>query len=217
MSNSKRHIAQEQQSNDGKPVEELKTTKSYASLKNWGHDPIKNRQVSSKNNEGRDDANEANHGGHPQRRSKRKRAMQNENHDKRQQRKFKSSKIDETESGESSNEEEYEGNVQDHREDRSYKSKSGHPKNKSEKGLEPGDKVTWNWGQGQPEGKVLDVKPKTYANLCSKTWLYANTASTSITTKRGSKVSRKGDAEDPAVVLDTGKSKAIKLNHEINK
>lgn len=37
-----------------------------------------------------------------------------------------------------------------------------------------------------------------------------------ITTKRGNEVSRDGDAEDPAVILDTGKSKAIKSAHELN-
>lgn len=40
--------------------------------------------------------------------------------------------------------------------------------------------------------------------------------STTITTKNGNKVSRKGDEEDPAVVLDTGKNKAIKKAHELN-
>jgi hypothetical protein len=40
--------------------------------------------------------------------------------------------------------------------------------------------------------------------------------STTITTKNGNEVSRKGDEEDPAVVLDTGKNKAIKKAHELN-
>lgn len=39
---------------------------------------------------------------------------------------------------------------------------------------------------------------------------------TSIETKRGNEVTRDGNPEDPAVVLDTGKSKAIKSNHELN-
>lgn len=39
---------------------------------------------------------------------------------------------------------------------------------------------------------------------------------TSIETKNGNEVSRDGDPEDPAVVLDTGKSKAIKSAHELN-
>lgn len=37
-----------------------------------------------------------------------------------------------------------------------------------------------------------------------------------IETKNGNKVSRDGDEKDPAVVLDTGKSKAIKSAHELN-
>merc|ERR1711988_2008275 len=68
------------------------------------------------------------------------------------------------------------------------------------KGPKPGETVSWNWGNGNPEGKVLDVKAD----------------KTSITTKRGNGVTRDGDPEDPAVVLDTGKSKAIKSNHELN-
>ena len=40
--------------------------------------------------------------------------------------------------------------------------------------------------------------------------------STTITTKKGNKVTRKGDPEDPAVVLDAGSSKAIKSAHELN-
>ena len=39
---------------------------------------------------------------------------------------------------------------------------------------------------------------------------------TSITTNRGNEVSKNGTADDPAVVLDTGKSKAVKLAHELN-
>lgn len=39
---------------------------------------------------------------------------------------------------------------------------------------------------------------------------------TTITTTKGNQVSRKGKPEDPAVVLDTGGSKAIKLSHELD-
>jgi hypothetical protein len=39
---------------------------------------------------------------------------------------------------------------------------------------------------------------------------------TSIKTKKGNEVTRKGDEEDPAVVIDTGKNKAIKKSHELN-
>lgn len=38
---------------------------------------------------------------------------------------------------------------------------------------------------------------------------------TSIKTKKGNEVTRKGDEEDPAVVIDTGKNKAIKKSHEL--
>lgn len=39
---------------------------------------------------------------------------------------------------------------------------------------------------------------------------------TTVQTKKGSNVTRKGDKEDPAVVLDTGKTDAVKLSHELN-
>ncbi|WKT49245.1 Hypervirulence associated protein, TUDOR domain [Fusarium oxysporum f. sp. vasinfectum] len=115
VSYCKRHLAQETKANNDKSPEEVKKTKSYASLKNWGHDFLK--------------------------------AQGKEN---------------------------------------------GRPKK--------GETVSWNWGQGQPKGKVLDVKAE----------------DTTITTKNGNEVSRKGDEEDPAVVLDTGKNKAIKKAHELN-
>lgn len=37
-----------------------------------------------------------------------------------------------------------------------------------------------------------------------------------ITTKRDSQVSRNGAKDDPAVIIDTGKSKVIKLSHELD-
>lgn len=39
---------------------------------------------------------------------------------------------------------------------------------------------------------------------------------TTIETKRGNEVTRDGNPDDPAVVLDTGKSKVIKSSHELN-
>ena len=38
-------------------------------------------------------------------------------------------------------------------------------KETSKKGPKPGDTVSWNWGGGQPEGKVLDVKEKEWVIL----------------------------------------------------
>ncbi|KAF7555950.1 hypothetical protein G7Z17_g1784 [Cylindrodendrum hubeiense] len=69
-----------------------------------------------------------------------------------------------------------------------------------DKGPSEGDIVSWTWGSGHPEGEVIDVKGH----------------KTTITTKRGNKVSRNGKDDDPAVVIDTGKSKAIKLAHELD-
>lgn len=47
-------------------------------------------------------------------------------------------------------------------------------------------------------------------------WCNADCDRTTVTTKRGNEVSRHGDPDDPAVVLDTGKSKAVKANHELD-
>ncbi|TNY21962.1 hypothetical protein DMC30DRAFT_174316 [Rhodotorula diobovata] len=74
--------------------------------------------------------------------------------------------------------------------------------------LEKGDKVSWNYGGGQPTGTVEAVVPE----------------HDTIETKGGKEVSRNGTAEDPAVELkaDTGVrhgplvNKAIKLAHELN-
>ncbi|KAK8912441.1 hypothetical protein VCV18_012403 [Metarhizium anisopliae] len=75
-------------------------------------------------------------------------------------------------------------------------------KNGSSDKKEPkkGDTVSWEWGQGQPEGTVKQVKHE----------------KASVTTKKGNTVSRDGTEEDPAVVIDAGSSKAVKLNHELN-
>lgn len=71
---------------------------------------------------------------------------------------------------------------------------------KASAGPSKGDTVSWPWGGGHPKGKVLDVKQD----------------AATITTKNGNKVSRNGSSEDPAVVLDAGRSKAIKLSHELD-
>lgn len=44
----KRHLAQEEQSLKNKTESEAKKTKSYISLKNWGHDPLKKGGVDKK-------------------------------------------------------------------------------------------------------------------------------------------------------------------------
>ena len=42
VSYNKRHLAQEEKMKETKSKEELEQTKSVKSLRNWGHDPLKN-------------------------------------------------------------------------------------------------------------------------------------------------------------------------------
>ncbi|KAH8896300.1 hypothetical protein GQ53DRAFT_761233 [Thozetella sp. PMI_491] len=55
-------------------------------------------------------------------------------------------------------------------------------------------------GGGHPEGKVLEAKEE----------------KTTIMTKKGNQVSRKGKPADPTVVVDAGSSKATKLGNELD-
>ena len=61
--------------------------------------------------------------------------------------------------------------------------------------LSKGEKVHWNWGGGQPGGKVQEVVE----------------GEATTTTKNGNEIKKKGDEENPAVVIkaDSG-SNAIK-------
>lgn len=245
-------MAQESAGNENKSTEELKKTKSYASLKNWGHDILK------KENGKADDSGEAEAGDKRSRQDGPTGENKARKTEKASSAKDEKNERDEGEDGEDGedgeggeggeddeetgegddDEEEDEDADADEEDDddenggqeggggrktRSKTSKGangqknnkktksnendekddkkGNSSNKSKNGEpEPGDTVSWNWGQGQPEGKVLDVKHD----------------KASVKTKRGNEVSRDGSDKDPAVVLDTGKSKAIKLNHELN-
>ncbi|CAD6890673.1 unnamed protein product [Tilletia controversa] len=67
--------------------------------------------------------------------------------------------------------------------------------------LKEGDEVSWKWGSGHPKGEVKDVVDD----------------EASITTKRGKEVTRKGDEENPAVILKASSgSDAIKLASELD-
>lgn len=232
----KRHLAQEEKSNNEKSAEEVKKTKSYASLKNWGHDPLKAR------GEGGDDNDDE---GEEQAGDKRKKGSQaqggaNKKRETRSAQKKQNGDDDDEEEeedeAEDDGDEEEEEEEEDDKENEQKAKKSNGAKNngqskakkdenkedgnqeeedddgddgddggddsgaKPKKGPKKGDTVSWKWGSGNPQGKVLDVKGE----------------KTTIKTKRGNEVSRDGDPEDPAVVLDTGKSKAIKSNHELN-
>ncbi|KAL6400097.1 hypothetical protein AUP68_15789 [Ilyonectria robusta] len=240
----KRHLAQEAAGTNEKSTEEVKKTKSYASLKNWGHDVLKARDKAEKGDDKDDDAAEDGAQAGDKRKASRgqqgstkKRETwqgkgvttgEEEEHNVGDSDSDGDEDVELVEEHESSAEENDEGEdegeeVDDQNDDNRKAARKNEPKkqeqskssqernetkatsgdktsSKATKGPEKGETVSWKWGSGQPEGKVLDVKGE----------------DTSITTKNGNQVSRKGTKEDPAVILDTGKSKAIKLNHELN-
>ncbi|KAH7368809.1 DNA-binding protein, partial [Plectosphaerella cucumerina] len=201
----KRHLAQESKGNSEKSEEEVKKTKSYASLKNWGHDFLKAQgetkgadkedateekaAAEDEDAEGEDDSAKTGE-------KRKKTGEENGSSKKRETRQGEgaAAKDDddkaEAKNGESKEEAEEEVSEEDPDED------EGDAKTK---GPKKGDTVSWKWGSGNPEGEVLDVKGE----------------KTTITTKRGNEVTRDGKPEDPAVVIDTGKSKAIKSAHEL--
>ncbi|KAM0372226.1 hypothetical protein ACHAO7_005263 [Fusarium culmorum] len=229
-----RHLAQETKSNNDKSPEEVKKTKSYASLKNWGHDFLKaqgkengsNKKQEEKKEEEEeadDDAEEEQDGDDEKQTGEKRRATRSQagSNKKRETRKGESTKSNDEDEEEEEDDAEEEGDDADEKPQKKQSNgkKSNGASKKSEEaeddekddeeggddsgaknGPKKGETVSWNWGEGQPKGKVLDVKAE----------------ETSITTKNGNTVSRKGDEEDPAVVLDTGKNKAIKKAHELN-
>ncbi|WYZ38321.1 hypothetical protein EsH8_III_000235 [Colletotrichum jinshuiense] len=241
----KRHLAQESKGNNDKSPEEVKKTKSYASLKNWGHDFLKaqgktagaekkHNGHSSKKDIGNEEDAEANESQEKNGSSKdevneeeeidevgdgeeeeeeeeeveektgdkRKNAdKENGSNKKRQTRQSEGSttkKTGENAGGASDQEENGNEDMEEDDEDGGDKENGGGKEIKN--GPKEGDTVSWNWGNGHPEGKVLEVKGE----------------KTTIETKRGNEVTRDGNPDDPAVVLDTGKSKVIKSNHELN-
>ncbi|KAH6691400.1 DNA-binding protein [Plectosphaerella plurivora] len=161
----KRHLAQEAKGNSEKSEEEVKKTKSYASLKNWGHDFLKaqgetkgadkeeatEKEEEKEDAEGEDDSAKTG--------DKRKKTGDENG----------SSKKRETRQGEGAA-------TKDDKEDKA-EAKNGDDKEEAEeeevseedpdeddgdgdvnKGPKKGDTVSWKWGNGNPEGKVLDVK-----------------------------------------------------------
>jgi len=61
--------------------------------------------------------------------------------------------------------------------------------------LSKGDQVSWNWGSGNPKGKVQEVVE----------------GEATTTTKNGNEIKAKGDEENPAVVIKANSgSNAIK-------
>ncbi|KAK6220963.1 DNA-binding protein [Colletotrichum tabaci] len=213
----KRHLAQETKSNSEKSPEEVKKTKSYASLKNWGHDFLKAQGGGSSKGEEAHEKTGSN--GSKEKNGSNKKGEEEEEEEEEEE----PEQVDDAEEEAAEETEETEEKAGDKRKNASDENGSSKKRqtrqgegkaaeeseenggedgddDKTTKGPEKGDTVSWNWGNGHPEGKVLDVKGE----------------KTTIETKRGNEVSRDGNPEDPAVVLDTGKSKAIKSAHELN-
>lgn len=182
----KRHLAQESGSLEEKDPEEAKKTKSYISLKNWGHDPLKaqggskssgeNGSKSSskgKEEEAEDDEHEeqdqngkegeAENGEEAEEDDKKsgdkrkKSGQQNGSNKKRETRQGESSKKKGEDGSDQDDEDADEDGENEEQEDEDGGDESG-GKKPSKNGPKKGETVSWNWGSGNPEGKVLDVK-----------------------------------------------------------
>ncbi|ROT38964.1 DNA-binding protein [Sodiomyces alkalinus F11] len=205
VSYCKRHLAQESSAHAKKSDDEVKQTKSYASLKNWGHDFLRAQGRDQPADETKVDEAETESGdGEKETEGKETKNQEAKEHDddkgqaegdKTGEKRKKEDGLDEEE-GASKKRQTRQGEGRDHKEI----NKEGDTEARSKNGPSKGDIVSWKWGQGHPEGKVLDVKEE----------------KATITTKKGNKVSRNGNPEDPAVVIETHGSKAVKLSHEID-
>lgn len=174
----KRHLAQETSGNNEKGVEEVKESKSYASLKNWGHDFLRARGEEGDNDEGKKHGKEeevaeddvSKEDGEGEVGSKRKQTESDQAGSKKKQ---ETSKGMATRSQDEQPEsEEVTDNDNDEKEENKANKNGTNGKGKNpdaaneadeknkklSKGPKKGDTVSWNWGSGQPQGKVLDVK-----------------------------------------------------------
>ncbi|ORY35429.1 hypothetical protein BCR39DRAFT_509616 [Naematelia encephala] len=66
--------------------------------------------------------------------------------------------------------------------------------------ISKGDEVSWNWGSGQPSGKVADIKA----------------GEASVTSNKGNVIKKKGTEDDPAVVIERSGNDVVKRAHELN-
>ncbi|GAB3895474.1 hypervirulence associated TUDOR domain-containing protein [Spirosoma agri] len=66
--------------------------------------------------------------------------------------------------------------------------------------VQKGDKVEWKYGKGNAEGTVTEVHEEDISK-----------------TVQGTKVKRKGSAEEPALVLKQGDKKIVKSASEVTK
>lgn len=181
----KRHLAQESAGNKNKDPDDVKETKSYISLKNWGHDFLKaqgndagtaknggNKSASKEKEdqveedaEGEDDVEEQEDGDEEGKDDdkktgdkRKKSGQQNGSNKKRETHKTRSTK------NESENEQDAEEDLEDEGDDGGDENEEngGSEEASSKNGPEKGQTVSWNWGNGKPSGKVLDVKEEKY-------------------------------------------------------
>lgn len=66
--------------------------------------------------------------------------------------------------------------------------------------LEKGQEVSWNWGGGQPSGKVAEVKEGT----------------AEVKSNKGNVIKKHGDEENPAVVIEREGNNVVKKASELN-
>ncbi|GHJ85576.1 hypothetical protein NliqN6_1978 [Naganishia liquefaciens] len=66
--------------------------------------------------------------------------------------------------------------------------------------LQKGDEVSWNWGGGQPSGKVAEVKEER----------------AEVKSNKGNTIAKNGTPEDPAVVIERSGNNVVKRAHELN-
>ncbi|WVF72685.1 hypothetical protein IAT40_007503 [Kwoniella sp. CBS 6097] len=67
--------------------------------------------------------------------------------------------------------------------------------------LKKGDEVSWNWGSGQPSGKVAEIVEEGKAEVKSN---------------KGNTISKNASEDDPAVVIERSGNNVVKRAHELN-
>ncbi|ORX38619.1 hypothetical protein BD324DRAFT_621591 [Kockovaella imperatae] len=68
-------------------------------------------------------------------------------------------------------------------------------------GISEGDKVSWNWGSGQPSGTVGEIKTSGKAE---------------VTSNKGNTIAKNASKEDPAVVIERSGNDVVKRASELN-
>jgi hypothetical protein len=157
---SKRHLAQEEKANNKKPIEEVKKTKSYASLKNWGHDPIKKREANGGGAESDAEGEEQEDEKEKEEKVGEKRKAPDDQSGESKKRETEDGAVvieDDSEKDEQAEVEEEAANEKDSKKDQ--QNGKGVDNGDKANGPKEGDTVSWNWGQGQPEGTVKEVNP----------------------------------------------------------